>query len=913
MSSIKTTQIDGDVSVGRNVSLGGKAEIAGSAHIGHNLKVDGWLEAPNIKGANKGIFLTVQELREAYPVPHDGWMAGVGASTPFTAYVGKGGDWVATGGTIEVNIDLPGIEAAIEGIEEDVEANSQSIEALEERASDFESDLLTEDEYDKDTLILGKYYNIKSVGETALVTPGTSSTQNVNCGKYKVKKGRKITISVVGGTSNARGWGLTDNDLVVLSRSDESVDTRQNPVTLTPTVDGWLLVNCKDEGLNDFFARIEKPKLDTIENEIANIREDVNTNTSDIEDSISRINIIESEMVSVESHDSSELTVGKYYNIGAVGTTVPINPGSSSTQQVNCGRFAVKKGLKVRVAVMGGTSNARGYALTDNDRVVIIRSEAAIDTLLNPVTLIPTEDGWLYINCHDNGLNNFSVSIDISNFNNLNERVTNLEGRVTEVGESLEEVEDRVDKIEPEIEIIKDAATFKDSYVQADMIENKYWHLGKDSVTNNMTTTQNWSCFFVPIKKGDVAVIATKAYSSTCRGWALTDSNRVILSRSEVNTDTIANPVILTAVSDGYLFSNCENEYATDFSIEIIHKVSKELNEVKESIRLLENSVDEIIQDPVVPQYFNNQLPVWKETLKICALGNSYLGDSLSYLSDMISAAEIPYNNLCIYRIVKGGSQLGDMLNILKSGSTISDSGATCSRRVGGVDMNLSADNTLKEILSKDWDVIVLYMKADEIFENMEDTVRQMIYYCRIYCKNPAVALAWHTGWARESEKGGYEGGSEQQWKEISETTRNQVARMGINIIIPTGTALQNGRNSSLAYSSSVRDAGELTRDGVHASYGVGKYIAAATWFEALLAPVFGISVLGNATIHDELYDTEAQEDAALQALHEQDPVNNMYFPPQYVTRINKRLCQVCAIAAIADKWHITDVDNFNN
>lgn len=911
MSSIKTTQIDGDVSVGRNVSLGGKAKIAGSVSIGHNLKVDGWLEAPNIKGANKGIFLTVQELREAYPNPHDGWMAGVGASTPFTAYVGKGGDWVATSGTIEVNIDLPEIEAAIEGIEEDVEANSQSMEALEERASALESALLTETEYDKDTLILGKYYNIGAVGGTVLVTPGTS-TQNVNCGKYKVKKGRKITISVVGGTSNARGWGLTDNDLVVLSRSDESVDTRQNPVTLTPTVDGWLLVNCKDEGLNDFFARIEMSKLDTIENEIANIEEDVNTNTSNIEDSISRINIIESEMVSVESHDDTELTVGKYYNIGAVGTTVPINPGSS-TQQMNCGRFAVKKGIKVRVAVMGGTSNARGYALTDNDRVVIIRSEAAIDTLLNPVTLIPTVDGWLYINCHDNGLNNFSVSIDISKFKNLSERVTNLEGSVTEVGESLEEVEDRVDEIEPEIEIIKDAATFKDSYVQADLTVNRYWHLGQVSVSQNSTSSQKFSCICIPIKKDDVAVVASKSNSTGARVWALTDSERVVLSRSESNTDTLVNRVSLTATADGFLFSNCENEFVDGFSIVIMHKVSKELIEVKESIRLLEKSVDEIIQDPVVPQYFNNQLPVWKETLKICALGNSYLGDSLSYLSDMISAAEIPYNNLCIYQIVKGGSQLGDMLNILKSESTISDSGATCSRRVGGVDMNLSADNTLKEILSKDWDVIVLYMKADEIFENMEDTVRQMIYYCRIYCKNPAVALAWHTGWARESEKGGYEGGSEQQWKEISETTRNQVARLGINIIIPTGTALQNGRNSSLAYSSSVKDAGELTRDGVHASLGVGKYIAAATWFEALLAPVFGISVLGNTTIHDELYETEAQMDATLQALHEQDPVNNMYFPPQYVTRINKRLCQVCAIAAIADNWHITDVDNFNN
>ena len=89
MSSIPTKQIDGDVAVGRDVNIGGKATIRGSAKVGHNLKVDGWLEAPNIKGANKGIFLTVQELREAYPNPDDGWMAGVGASTPFAAYIGK--------------------------------------------------------------------------------------------------------------------------------------------------------------------------------------------------------------------------------------------------------------------------------------------------------------------------------------------------------------------------------------------------------------------------------------------------------------------------------------------------------------------------------------------------------------------------------------------------------------------------------------------------------------------------------------------------------------------------------------------------------------------------------------------------------------------------------------------------------
>ena len=106
MGSIKTTHTDGDMSVGRNVAIGGKAQIAGSATIVHNLEVKGWLDAPNIKGTNKGVYLTLEELREAYPAPRDGWFAGVGASTPFATYIGKNKDWIATGGTIDTDVNI---------------------------------------------------------------------------------------------------------------------------------------------------------------------------------------------------------------------------------------------------------------------------------------------------------------------------------------------------------------------------------------------------------------------------------------------------------------------------------------------------------------------------------------------------------------------------------------------------------------------------------------------------------------------------------------------------------------------------------------------------------------------------------------------------------------------------------------
>lgn len=90
MSSIPTKQIDGDVAVGRNVSAGGNAVVRGCVTIGHNLKVEGWLHAPNIKGACKGYFLSLTDLNDAYPAPADGDYAFVSESgLPGPIYIAK--------------------------------------------------------------------------------------------------------------------------------------------------------------------------------------------------------------------------------------------------------------------------------------------------------------------------------------------------------------------------------------------------------------------------------------------------------------------------------------------------------------------------------------------------------------------------------------------------------------------------------------------------------------------------------------------------------------------------------------------------------------------------------------------------------------------------------------------------------
>lgn len=100
------TDITGDVAVERNAAVGGDVVVQGHGTIKHNLKVEGWFEAKNVKGAIKGVFTTAQALAAAYPAPEDGWMALVGTGTPFAVYVGVGGTWTATGGTADVTIDL---------------------------------------------------------------------------------------------------------------------------------------------------------------------------------------------------------------------------------------------------------------------------------------------------------------------------------------------------------------------------------------------------------------------------------------------------------------------------------------------------------------------------------------------------------------------------------------------------------------------------------------------------------------------------------------------------------------------------------------------------------------------------------------------------------------------------------------
>lgn len=140
MGGYRGTQIDGDVTIGHNAHIGGKVEVAGGISVGRDLRVYGWLDAPNIKGPSKGLFKTEAQLLDNYPKPRNGWWALV--ATPKSSnhlgqlYIAEGGHWVAQvdGNGEPILKGAPILDS--EGIMQDVLKINETIEAAKKESAE---------------------------------------------------------------------------------------------------------------------------------------------------------------------------------------------------------------------------------------------------------------------------------------------------------------------------------------------------------------------------------------------------------------------------------------------------------------------------------------------------------------------------------------------------------------------------------------------------------------------------------------------------------------------------------------------------------------------------------------------------------------------------------------------------------
>ncbi len=240
-----------------------------------------------------------------------------------------------------------------------------------------------------------------------------------------------------------------------------------------------------------------------------------------------------------------------------------------------------------------------------------------------------------------------------------------------------------------------------------------------------------------------------------------------------------------------------------------------------------------------------DQLPVYR----ILAIGNSFSEDALeAHLSGLAQAAG---QDAIIGNLYIGGASLEQHLANAQGNQASYDF-----RRIDEKGNRTTQPNTSIEtaLLAEPWDFISIQQASpfSGQFETYEAFIPSLLNYIKSKATNPNAKFIFHQTWAyapNSTHDGFANYGNDQMtmYNAIVGATSKVQDQFGFDLVVPSGTAIQNGRTSVLGE--------QFTRDGYHLDENLGKYTAAATWFEAL----FGQDVLPNLYKPQNLSSFEAE------------------------------------------------------
>ena len=273
------------------------------------------------------------------------------------------------------------------------------------------------------------------------------------------------------------------------------------------------------------------------------------------------------------------------------------------------------------------------------------------------------------------------------------------------------------------------------------------------------------------------------------------------------------------------------------------------------------NSVVELIStDKKLAFYVDVEVTNEPSEMRILAIGNSFSEDAVeNYLYQL---AREDGHNIVIGNMYIGGASLA----LHWENASVNNPNYQLRKIDRNGNMN-RIDNMgiYQAIINENWDYISFQevSQLSGLMEGYDEYLPQLIDYARKYATNPDVKIILHQTWAysQDSNHEGFANYDRDQLKmynSIVETVNTVKDKYTIDLIVPSGTAIQNGRTSYIG--------DKFTRDGYHLDLGVGRFTVAATWYEA----IFG-GILENSFRPENLlmYDTELAKQAAHDAVNE--------------------------------------------
>lgn len=249
-----------------------------------------------------------------------------------------------------------------------------------------------------------------------------------------------------------------------------------------------------------------------------------------------------------------------------------------------------------------------------------------------------------------------------------------------------------------------------------------------------------------------------------------------------------------------------------------------------------------------------------RPTLKVLHIGNSYTDDATALLQQVAAHSGADLSNICLYKAVRGSGSFKSWCDVYNN---CDDQYYWVTKVLGGIYARVATGKGMprngllfRELLSSvEWDLIILQQVSGSApyYDQWHgdgngghlDELLDILHR-----EQPKAAIGFalvHSYWDHYGANG--EQSSHKRWQKIAQAVKSMQADHDIALLIPYGTAIENLRRTAL------NNDYDLTRDGTHLAYGLGRYTAACCYFEALIAPFTGTTVAGNPYRYDASHD----------------------------------------------------------
>lgn len=231
-------------------------------------------------------------------------------------------------------------------------------------------------------------------------------------------------------------------------------------------------------------------------------------------------------------------------------------------------------------------------------------------------------------------------------------------------------------------------------------------------------------------------------------------------------------------------------------------------------------------------KYFSTLSVLKDRSVKILAIGDSFTEDAID--NNLFELVQATGKKIVIANLYREDSSLE------ANWKDISEGNASYTLRktdINGGKNNVSDITIAEAVKNENWDYICFQEnnRLAGIIDGYQEYLPLLVDTIKSLASNPDVKYALHQTWAyaKNSDNPGFDkygNDQSQMYKAIIDAVSKGKDYAGIDIIIPTGTSIQNARTSYIGE--------KITRDGTNLNLETGRFTAACIWYDTLFGNV---------------------------------------------------------------------------